>query len=368
MRNGGQQEQRIVMRELTTVALLWFVSCTTVKAEPIDLSFIHQAVQRGVQYLATNQQPNGGFLSFACQEGEAGVRCDQEQTIWVPTLISYALQPVQAKEVTRIQKGIVEFLQRTMEPQGYWRYWPKGHTLYNTVSPDVDDTACASLVLHLQHAWLPRNIQGLQRLQDPAGRFYTWVEPTALDPGQQQLIRQLRVFRGQSLDTMNDVDCVVNANALAYVAHEGNALPNVCTYLNRTVEQGEVPRCWLYGESAYLVYYTYARAYESGATCLRPGLQRIRQRVVETQRSTGAWGDDAEQAAALLSLLVLHDHGSAVEKGVRYLLSRQQRDGSWPATRFLDLAPTLRFHGSEALTTALALEALAKYLRAREGS
>src|SRR5438128_8171634 len=58
--------------------------------------------------------------------------------------------------------------------------------------------------------------------------------------------------------------------------------------------------------------------------------RRLLNVVLTAQQPDGGWGDPMATAVALRSLLGSGGHGSAVERGLRYLADLQQEDGLWP--------------------------------------
>ena len=72
---------------------------------------------------------------------------------------------------------------------------------------------------------------------------------------------------------------------------------------------------------------------------------------------------DFETALGTLTLLNLGERGDAVERGLKVILARQTADGGWA------LAPAYsgdfgrRQYGSCAVTTAVCVEAMARYLK-----
>ena len=165
---------------------------------------------------------------------------------------------------------------------------------------------------------------------------------------------------GEATADGNDIDCGVNANVLWYAALEGRELPVVCQYLVGAVRDRDIPRCSLYYLGTPHVAYLVARAYSAGARCLSSAIEPLRQIILATQLADGSFGDDLDTAAAVAALVRLNDEGDSVGRGVRALVQRQRPDGSWRAGGFI-----WPFHGSEVLTTAIALDGLVRYREAQ---
>ena len=340
------------------LAIGWMVE--PVAAQPPDETVLAQAIARGVKFLAKAQRPSGEFTIDVCQPWSFGLFCASQGGVWITASIVYSLDAVDDPARVAIQRNALAFLQRAMVRPGVWHFWSADGPFHRTISPDTDSSAWCAFVLRRHGVEVPDNLAQLLRFRDEEGRFYTWLDPGGITPGSWRLIQRLRQAKGHPAALANDLDCVVNVNTVASFAQHGEVLQGAYRYLNTVVERGDVPRCWLYGTSAALVYYMYARAYELGATALAPSLPLIRQRLLERQTPDGSWGDDAEQAAAVISLLIMGERGPVVERGIERLVRRQRSNGSWRRTKFIDLAPAADSEGSEAFTTALGVEALGR--------
>jgi hypothetical protein len=52
--------------------------------------------------------------------------------------------------------------------------------------------------------------------------------------------------------------------------------------------------------------------------------------LLQNQRPDGSWGDTITTAIALRALLCGNGHGSAIERGMRFLANLQKSEGIWP--------------------------------------
>ena len=108
-----------------------------------------------------------------------------------------------------------------------------------------------------------------------------------------------------------------------------------------------------------------ARAYANGAKRLEVCSQIIATKIIEYRLRNGAFGDETETALDVCSLLYLEKADlSVMRPAVAYLVGCQHENGSWQRQRFYAGPPPPTPHtvwfGSEALTTAFCLEALAR--------
>src|SRR5205085_10219896 len=108
--------------------------------------------------------------------------------------------------------------------------------------------------------------------------------------------------------------------------------------------------------------HAFSRAYREGnVTCLESAAPKIREALLASQNKDGSWGNDLETAFGAVTLLNLGYRGDVLDRAIKIILKRQAQDGGW------ELAPAYRGavaplnYGSRAVTTAVCIEALAKY-------
>ena len=235
-----------------------------------------------------------------------------------------------------------------IEYPGVWRYWP-------TLPPDQDDTALCALAAP-SHIWLMlgRNIDIILSYRDDAGRFLTWMAKE--DP---------------SGGARNDVDSVVNANVVARLGDCAETKGAQSWLESLVAEHREA------GSSPWYVFpldlhVALVRASHRAA----PAFVRLRPTLVERMLSArdddGCFGDivrTAQAASALLSL----GRGGEVRSSVERLIDAQGPHGGWPEC-LLWQGPSTRLPGggtrrigfaSEALSTAICIETLSRFLRGR---
>ena len=317
---------------------------------------IHWAIERGVGNLASIQRDSGTFPAYSCS-GPDLQQCRLEHAPSFDTFILYALRSVKDRRVPVIADKALKALEAEMEGQGWWRFWARGDPEHHECGPDLDDTACASAVLLSYGRKPPENVDDLLRYRDATGAFFTWQDPALFSKTIRTLVDKLKVARNIPRVDANDLDCAVNADILLYLTLRGRQSPDACAYVNERIRARDVPRCSLYYPSPMHVFYLVTRAYQAGATCLAPSVATIRPWLLELQRPDGSWGDDLETACAGAALLQMGEQSEAVDRGVAAIVARQQADGSWRRSRFIEL-----YHSSEALATAISLEALGRYV------
>jgi hypothetical protein len=159
-----------------------------------------------------------------------------------------------------------------------------------------------------------------------------------------------------------DVDGVVNANVLYYLGDIAETQP-VIAFLLRIIAERREGKCDLWYLDPFFVYYAFTRCYHAGITKLEPLRQPIIDRILAQARPDGRLGDTlADTAWAMCSLLNLRTYPPALGPAVQYILQAQGPAGEWPRWLLYYGGPKkLVGWGSEEMTTAYCLEALARY-------
>jgi hypothetical protein len=293
------------------------------------------AIGRAVGFLANRQLPYGEMRVDRAGDRrlrEPAFESSPYGTTYVLHSLSFADDPRIADVAARGRR----FLAEEMEPPGLWRYCSSRNP--KTLPPDLDDTACAALILRQVHdeVRLGLHLRVILANRGADGLFRTFLT-----------------------DGGNNVDAVVNANVLCYLG-EREETGAACEYLLDVVAHGREPTSSVYGVDDLSFYYVLSRAYDRGVLSLAPCRERVVSAIAGRRRPDGSFGDELATALAVATLCNLgggdtDDLGGAAS----FLVSRQRSDGSWPrASFYVDFAGG--FYGSDELTTAFAVEALAR--------
>ena len=140
-----------------------------------------------------------------------------------------------------------------------------------------------------------------------------------------------------------------------------------CDYLTRVIANGGVDDCdkWYPGGMPFL--YAASRAYaDGGASCLEGSLTALRAALLDRGRGGLGFGGPLRDCLGATALVNLGYEGAVLERTVARIRGRQGPAGNWPAEAFFHDAK--RRYGSEALSTALCVEALTKAAHPRRGS
>jgi hypothetical protein len=302
---------------------------------------IESGLRRGIHFIATQQRADGGFDSFSSSSQHDFARAFRYQTIFVPALMLAALTALQTPESKKVRQKLAAYLLEQKGPHGAFNYWAKDAPERQTMPypDDLDDTFCAliGLWLHdstcIDQAILASTVKILLATETSVGGPYkTWLKAP------------------DGAASWQDVDLAVNSNIAYFLNLVSEPLPNLMALMDGVITTKRLHSP--YYPSEYQLLYYVSRAYRGMNAEGLGGLVRALQPKTALQ-----------YALAITARLRLNIYdGTGVL--VRHLLALQQADGSWPAEAFcIDPArkSVTHYNGAPALTTALALEALALY-------
>lgn len=296
---------------------------------------IRQAADRGIEYIAKKQLPSGEIQVLYC-ENKKMESCKFESASVASVWALDALSSGEGKKIKSILKKGSEFIKSQQLDGGYWRYWSKNST--SKVAADYDDTAVASRFLTKQNTEFVNNKKVFEKNSD--GLYYTWVEGP------------------EYLKTL-EIDPGVNSNIIRYLKDND---PTVCKYINEAII-GE-KKSLFYPDRASL-YYVVSGAYADGVSCLEESKSYIIEKILEKRADTGSFGNNLEDALSLVTLMNFdYENRDVLSEAVRAMLKKQNKDGSWEVHRLYTsgiIMPIMHF-GSNETSTAIAVEALEKYL------
>jgi|GEM_PF-272364 len=314
------------------------------------------AMDRGLAYLARQQQRDGSFLSYSSASMEHFRRLRSWQTVFVPALMLSSLSELVTPVAQAIRQRLAGFLLDQKTDDWSFNYWSKQAPEYRAQAypNDLDDTFCALAGLYrhdpglVDEAAMARIIKLLLATEASVGGPYrTWLTTKDSDP------------------VWLDVDVAVNSNIAYFLSLAGHRLPKLDAFIGQAIRADAYASP--YYPSKYAFVYYFARSYHGPYRS-----QLLRQ----TRKLHAAADNDLNRALCLSARLHLGDKHPAsgrreIEDTAKSLLNDQRRDGSWPAAAFYaDPVKHGRpyYNGAATLTTAFALEALALYQQAKIGT
>lgn len=342
---------------------------------------LDDAIARGVAYLHQHQYPNGEFCAYCSPDAPMQEWCLPDSSIFPTALIAHCLLCLAdhpAAEETLAKAAA--FLQYQMHPGGLWNHFTVLHRLRRICPLDVDDTACVSDFLRARgfDTPYPANVPLLLANRDHRGLFYTWfllrlrwqtnrTHWRVTLPELRRPLQSLAFWLGGE-GSRRDVDGVVNANVLYYLGDIPETQP-VITWLLRIIAEQQEGDCDVWYRDTHMVYYFLSRNYFRGITQLEPARQPVIDRILAAAKPDGRLGDTVvDTALAVCSLLNWRVAPPELGPAVAFLLRTQGAPGEWPRWLVYYGGPKrLLGWGSEEITTAFCLEALARYQQAQAG-
>lgn len=333
---------------------------------------LKDAISAGIDYLVEHQYPNGEFCIYLSPDDEMQEWCYPESNVFCTSVIAGCL--IKMRDELRIKTVLHssgKFLLYQMMRGGLWNYFTKFNPLFKFTPPDVDTTAYTSAVLKSLNINFPDNKDFLLGNIDKRGLFYTWIVWRRGANINRSTFKLLgREFK-RPIQTLtfwlkhevgrNDVDAIVNANALYYFGYNEKTSA-IVSYLLEILNMGKEEQSDKWYKNPIVFYYFASRNY-SNISQLEPMKPLILARLFSKINEDGSFGvNDLENGIAIATLLNLNYRGIKLQHGIESLLKSQSNSGSWRRGRLFYCGPSKATGwGSEELTTAFCLEALAMY-------
>ncbi len=255
------------------------------------------AIKKGYEYIVRSQNSDGGYPQF--------FPCE----VFISTYVGFLTTEVYSRADVSIPSWISqckEWILRKQNPSGSWSFtgeYPFG---------DIDDTSWAMLWLikgcntHKSNSSIKAGEKFILSSQNPDGGFPAWP------------------------DLNSDTDLTAHALLILDILGESQKTKDtIFEFLDRTQEDNGswIPR-WhhspMYGTTQVVLgmkSYVDTEVYSKAL-----------QFLIETQQDNGSWGTAEETGLVLSALLTLPEAPSykdTIEKGISYLISSQNSDGSW---------------------------------------
>jgi hypothetical protein len=303
------------------------------------------AIQHALERLDETQEQDGGFVSYSWPADENYDESLSYKTVFASALILNALHGVGGGN--GVCDRLAEYLRHQQGQYASFNYWERKskEVIKRPYPDDLDDTFCALLGLSRRD---PKFMDGelLARVaqilitaeQKPGGPYRTWLVSS-------------------DLPEWNDVDVAVNANTAAFLMHAGVDLPNVTAFIEDAIARKDLTSP--YYPADFPILYFISRWYRGpfASDCIELLLHRRNEK--------GNWGNHLDTALAAVALLNFEVPHEVVEPAIEWLVEEQDQ-GMWAGLGFC-YDPSIRnqpfVSGSQALTTAFCVEALAAYER-----
>lgn len=313
---------------------------------------IEESLRKGICFLSDRQLPSGEFATMRWEKPKVEA-ASYVKSVFVTSFVLHSLREMENfTQVKEISQQAIKFLLSEMEQNSLWRFFGKNSPIHF----DVDDICC--ILASLKEWGVGMNYYSqaslLLKYRNNQGLFYTWI--LDVDPP----------FEKKD----NNIDWVVNANALFFYSLLDRPLPEVEHYLIQVVETDAFQQRSPYYDSPFAFIYCLTRAYADGYnSTLGSAVTGIKDYLLHAKERNKLCGDPLEGALAAVGLLNCGGKTTESTQAVEYLLSMQEEDGGWPIGIFHTDGPYTEYriaYGSRELTTAIALEAVSKYLKANK--
>lgn len=307
----------------------------------------YKLIDKGVEYLATQQQKDGSFLSLSSPNPRNFSDARQYHTIFPVFLVLSCLGVLEeTAKIQMIKRKAAAFLLSQKSEHWSFNYWVRDTKEAKQLPypDDLDDTFCALAALYQYN---PKLIDGsamakivtlLTAVEEKEGGPYrTWLVPP------------------DAKKVWKDVDLVVNSNIAYFLLLHDIRLPNSTAFIESAINTSSYASP--YYPSIYSIIYFISRFYRGRK------MKQIRDFLLSKRDSSGKWANPLYTALAVSSLINFGTPPAKLKKSVAYLI-RKQTKGSWkPYALCVDpeIDRKRYYAGSSAVTTAFCLEAMAKY-------
>lgn len=347
----------------------------TQEALPLQLE---SAIERATEFLCDNQLSSGEIRCFYSTHPKMQENCVLERSPFLTTQVAYSMSYCDSPKGRTFRERASRFLLSEMRSGGVWHYWTAEHPYFKFAPPDLDDTACASIVLKQNGVPFPDNRSIFFCNRQRRGPFYTWIIPRLRDLMRlkfaywrvvlkQNPIHRHYYYKLHEVASRADIDAVVNANVLFYLGN-ARATEHAAKFLADIVKAGREAGCDKWHHSKFNLYYSLSRLIAAGFESLEPVRELIKERILASAAPDGGFGESAlDTALASCALLNLGTASEAVAKAVDALLLSQQDSGAWPKSFFYfggrEYGGPEKYYGwgSDELTTGFCLEALCRF-------
>jgi hypothetical protein len=332
------------------------------------------AMGHGLDWLARHQHKDGYFSAYVASDPEISINRREDRSIFITQHVAASLLEVNDARAEQMIGLVLKFLRRESWPGSSWKFWTKDHPGAWAIPLDTDDTAC---VYHLFSCTRQTVASSTRELlignRTREGLFRTWLLPRLGHLGRPHvwgalahMLRhpfQLRAFFAAGGVTPDDVDAVVNANAVLMFG-QCDYTKHAIAWILDIIRRGAEKESDRFYQSRLALYYAIVRCWRNGC----PAFEGVKDLIIERveEMSLASHGAKHSLDTAFCAIVLGHwSPGSSAHQHVlRELLAHQFANGSWQA-RVLFYGDHSRglCWGSEELTTGFCLEAFAVALR-----
>lgn len=338
----------------------------------VNLNAVEAAINQGLTYLAQHQYPNGEFCSYIAPDDPMQGWCTTDSTVFFSSVIGSCLLPLcKTTAAEPILSRITGYLNYQMAAGGVWNFFSMFHPMRRILPYDADSLSFASSFMQARGVQIPErsNKQLLLANRARGGLFYTWFVLHPRVHTNETLWRlSLRgfrkPFRGLLFLVRNgeDINLGVNASILSYLGDIPETAPAISAII-KMINEGREDNCDKWYLNPFTIYYLISRGYNHGVKKLQPVASPIIERILATASADGQLGKSIfDTAIGATALINFGFKSQELHRAISFLIEKQGTHGEWPRWLFFYLNPKRPYGwGSEELTTAFCLEAIARY-------
>ena len=349
---------------------------------------IGSVIDRGLEFLASRQLPRGNFgcyvakskgfdnVSMSDQLPEVDVAFSRDHQLLFPALIvGHSLlflrdRPAAAKMLDKI----LELVQSCRRQGDLWNHSLPSHTFFKMLPDDVDDTSLALSFIRDMGKKVPVHHAVLLANRDDRGLFHTFVTFRARWRNSfgywMACLRALRhpvhaiLFWRSGMIDAYDIAPALNANVLYYLGYGSQMKPVIRDIIRMVRDGSEVRDNGLWYRDRYVIHHFISRNFRNGIIEFSVISDQIVDRILADLRPDGSFNGSAQDTAHAICILldfgIRHD---CLVRAAEWLASVQHTDGSWvrQAYYYGCYHDMIAAWGSEEMTTAICLEALARF-------
>jgi len=335
---------------------------------------VQGALRRGLKYLAEKQLSSGEFVTLVAKDADIIQDAVYDGSPFTTSHILSSLLEFSAPESAEMIAKGVKFLTESELEGGIWRFWNKEHPGHENTPPDVDATACIRHILRLTtHKNAADPYEGiLFGNRNQKGLFYTWIVKRwrhIFSPSSKGALRivhsspeRLKSFFTIGQVTAEDIDVVVNANALLYLG-DRSSTKRAAAWIRHVIETGQEETSDRFYQSKIALYYAVMRCTSAGVKSMAELRPLVLKNLRPLRAADGSYGGNCQDTALAANVLCFWEPDAPETfETLQHLLLTQREDGSWPAHAFYYGGwKRVRAWGSPELTTGFCLEALGRY-------
>ncbi|WP_146151344.1 hypothetical protein [Chitinophaga niastensis] len=298
--------------------------------------------------------------------------CTVDSTVFITSVIGSCLLPLSKTTAAEpILSRVTDYLRYQMVGGGVWNFFSTVHPMRRILPYDGDSLSFASNFLLERGVQIPERNNKQLLLDNRArnGLFYTWfVLHPKLHTNRTLWRLSLRGLRTPvayflfMIRNAGHIDLGVNASVLSYLGD----IPEVAPVINeviRVIASNEEDDCDEWYRNPFAIYYLISRAYNRGVKKLQPVVSPIIERILATASADGQLGKSIFYTAlGVTTLINFGCKSKELHQAISFLIKHQGKHGEWPRWLFFYINPTIAYGwGSEELTTAFCVEAIARY-------